>query len=309
MISFGFIILTGATLLILTELALLVLSTKIEVFLESYKTSRLKTITRHLYNVHFQVLAILTFGYNILFNRGSTFKGTYGGVIDYMLIFPIKSTGHGIKVTEWEVVDNGLKFDRQYALFVWDSERNIYKVITMRTHEKLALLNAKLNKDLNSFEFEYPNLDGSKGSFELPTTLSSEFIEQYCSAGNETVRLQLWLAEMEGYVIDKIIHLDFYKAMGLPDGTKLVYSPSGKECTAYAPKSLNRTTYFQDYYPFLMCSQESFNDVKLKGGESTEYLQMESYRPTIIIKDVEKPYIEDLYYKFDIISSLSRKRF
>ncbi|ODV88269.1 hypothetical protein CANARDRAFT_5563 [[Candida] arabinofermentans NRRL YB-2248] len=284
----------------------------IESYLETHKKSKLKSWTRLLYNIHLQVSSILIKGYQYLVNRASPCQGTYGGKVDHMIVYPIKSASKGIVVTEWEVDEYGLKYDRQYMFSVFDEKLNCYKPLTLKDSQKLALLDAKYNATEKTFTFTYP-IAGSEtnenGILELPCAMTPEFVAKYSSYGEKQVDIKLWAVKMQGYIFDKILTEEFLESIALPKNAVLLFSPNGKLCRVGSPKSVDRSTLFQDYYPILLCSQESYDQVKGAVGEAGDYLRLETFRPNLIIKDVERPFVEDLYYKFDILSHTDNSRF
>ncbi|GMF07420.1 unnamed protein product [Ambrosiozyma monospora] len=64
---------------------------------------------------------------------------------------------------------------------------------------------------------------------------------------------------------------------------------------------------FQDYYPLLMASQESYNAVLDDVGTDGNYVMVESFRPNLILKNVARPFDEEFYLKFDIVSTDTEK--
>ncbi|KAG7900323.1 hypothetical protein KL935_003066 [Ogataea polymorpha] len=278
-------------------------SPQLEQYLESYQRTRLRTSLRYLYNTCQRVNGALLWYSRCLL--GMDIRGRYGGTVDYLLIYPIKAVSSGLKVDEWEVDHYGLKHDRQYVICNYDTKKECYMPILLKDIPKLSSVRVSL--DNGKFKFEYDSTaTNSKAVFYLPMDVTDDYVEQHSSFGTKLKPISLWLATLQGYVLDRALTSEFITSMGLPSDAVLVYSPNGKACKVGAPKNVNRNTLFHDYYPMLMTSQESYQEVKRNAGETGKYLQMAAFRPNLIIRDVDKPFAEDFYHKFDIVGNNSR---
>ncbi|KAG7857561.1 hypothetical protein KL939_003449 [Ogataea angusta] len=275
-------------------------SLQLEQYVESYQKTWLRTSVRYLYNVCQRVTGALLWYCKVLL--GMKLRGRYGGTVDYLLIYPIKAVSSGLKVDEWEVDHFGLKHDRQYVICKYDTKKACYIPILLKEVPKLSSVHVSLNN--GSFKFEYDSTTtGNKAVFYLPMNVTDDYVEHHSSFGTELKLISLWLATLEGFVLDKALNPDFIASMGLPKEAVLVYSPNGKACKVGAPKDVDRNTLFHDYYPMLMTSQESYEEVRRNAGENGKYVRMEAFRPNLIIKDVDKPFAEDFYHKFDIVGN------
>ncbi|KAG7816901.1 hypothetical protein KL928_004365 [Ogataea angusta] len=275
-------------------------SLQLEQYVESYQKTWLRTSVRFLYNVCQRVTGALLWYCKVLL--GMKFRGRYGGTVDYLLIYPIKAVSSGLKVDEWEVNHFGLKHDRQYVICKYDTKKACYIPILLKEVPKLSSVHVSL--DNGSFKFEYDSTTtGSRAVFYLPMNVTDDYVEHHSSFGTQLKLISLWLATLEGFVLDKVLNPDFIASMGLPKEAVLVYSPNGKACKVGAPKDVDRNTLFHDYYPMLMTSQESYEEVRRNAGENGKYVRMEAFRPNLIIKDVDKPFAEDFYHKFDIVGN------
>ncbi|KAG7696158.1 hypothetical protein KL930_003185 [Ogataea haglerorum] len=281
-------------------------SPQLEQYVESYQKTWMRTSVRHLYNICQRVTgALLWYGRALL---GMKVRGRYGGTVDYLLVYPIKAVSTGLKVEEWELDHYGLKHDRQYVICKYDTIKECYMPILLKEVPKLSSVHVSLGD--GSFKFEYHSTaTDEKAVFYLPMNVTDDYVEQHSSFGTELKPISLWLATLQGYILDKALDPEFIASMGLPKEAVLVYSPNGKACKVGAPKNVDRKTLFHDYYPMLMTSQESYEEVKRNAGEKGKYVRMEAFRPNLVIRDVDKPFAEDFYHKFDIVGKDSRIRF
>ncbi|KAH3671024.1 hypothetical protein OGAPHI_000735 [Ogataea philodendri] len=300
--------LASSLVLILVALAVSVNSytVPIQTYIESYRKTRARTLIRSLYNLYQIPVSGLVRLKNTLLHKD--LHGVYGGKVDYLIIYPVKAVSKGIKVTEWTADNYGLKHDRQYVLCSYDKENNSYKPQLLRFAPKLTTVDASIDGD--RFKFVYDNIvTNEQSTFYLPMNVSDDYVRENSSLGSEMKKVQLWKSGLQGYVLDKVLSEDFIKSMNLLPDTVLIYSPAGKACKVGAPSNVDRKTLFHDYYPMLMCSQESFQYVKQSAGEKVDYVKMESFRPNLVICDIERPFEEDFYHKFDLVSKTGRMSF
>ncbi len=232
----------------------------------------------------------------------SKFKGSFGGRVDYMIVYPMKEASAGVKVTKWTMKQYGLRGDRQYLLGYYNKEEDYYEIILLNKSPKLALL--KVEYDENHDQFIYSWTADKKETFSLPPEVDEHFINQWSSNGLKEVTIKSYASYIRGISLDKFaLPQSLKKKMNLPENTKLLCSIKGKPCTVGVPKQRKISTVFQAYYPLLICSNESMDALKEKSLDSSYDLRMIAFRPNLIIKDVPYPFSEDYYEDFDLVSN------
>ncbi|GME74358.1 hypothetical protein B5S28_g93 [[Candida] boidinii] len=246
------------------------------------------------------------------------FYGENGGVIESIIIYPIKSVSTGYKTDKWTIDSHGVKYDRIYSIAKFDPELKKYIPLTLKDRNTFSTVRVTFDEKTTEFIFTYPISETEKGTFKLPGEVTDEFVKKYSSDMGDTNEIKLWLCNFETIVLDKFLPQDFKDAFDLnKDSISLIYSRKGKVITKLLPGNdpvKNRTTFFQDYFPILLCSRNSYNDVvsKLESSKSENYVEIESFRPNIVVESsqsqktgVQKiaPFDEDTWSDFDVISS------
>ncbi|VEU23123.1 DEKNAAC104223 [Brettanomyces naardenensis] len=286
---------------LLLSFLLTAFSDRIQKVLDSRFTYTGKEWLRYAFNLNETIKSYVITTYHRAI--GSELWGSYGGIVEYMIIYPIKSVGSGVKVTEWELSSYGFKGDRQYMIAYFDKDKGYYTKLSLKDHQKLALVKVRFDEKSRYFNFTC-----SESSFSLPIEMTEELVQHYSSCPSTEQKISFYTSTMRGYVLDKILPRSFIDSMELPEEAVLICTTDGKPCTVGVPKKEKRSTIFQDYYPILMCSEASYESVKEEVGEDVGPLQMYSFRPNLVIEDT-KPFAEDSYFEFDIVGDASRHRF
>ncbi len=190
-------------------------------------------------------------------------------------IYPVKSLG-GISLSEAEVTDRGLKYDRRWMIV--DSDE---KSLTQKTHPKMALLKTKIshNKLILSHKTEdvSPLVIPIKSKFSETTVVN--VLDDLVTAFLVGKYADEWLSD----VLDYKCRLVF-----MPDDTERFVDRS------YAIQ--NEIVSFANTYPFLIIGQRSLDDLN---SRLKEKLPMNRFRPNFVFNGGE-PYEEDNWKKFKI---------
>ncbi|MEN9756617.1 MAG: hypothetical protein RL755_804 [Pseudomonadota bacterium] len=190
-----------------------------------------------------------------------------------IFIYPVKSLG-GFRVEKWEVVNTGLKYDRQWMLIDKQghflSQRKLPEMAlihTQITHEHL-IISAPLQED-------------------LMLSLTPEL--------GEVMQSTIWGDTCSAHIISTIADAWFSRFLKTP--CHLVYLPTqtkrGVDLT-YA-QDHDRVS-FSDGFPFLIASENSLNS--LNQGLQTP-IEMVRFRPNLVIRGCEA-YAEDTWREITI---------
>ena len=190
-------------------------------------------------------------------------------------IYPVKSLG-GISLSEAEVTDRGLKFDRR-----WMIVDNDEKFITQRTNPQLALLKTKISH--NKLILSHKTKDISP----LVVPINSKI--------TETTIVNIWDDLVTALLVGK--YADEWLSGVLGSKCKMVFMPEETERfvnNTYA--SQNEIVSFADAFPFLIIGQPSLDDLN---SRLKEKLPMNRFRPNLVFSE-GKPFEEDNWKKFKI---------
>ncbi len=186
--------------------------------------------------------------------------------ISELWVYPIKSA-RGLAVSEWDVVDHGFKWDRQW-MFV--DEQNEF--VTQRDRPWLATLVTSLNSERLRVEGFGASAEFSLSSLNTPVE-EFEVWEQKILAQSEP----LWEP----------------MAKVFPERLRLVRACCDSRKTK--PQYPLFPLTFVDSMPFLVTSEESLKDLNARAGTA---FPMNRFRANIVIRG-GKPYQEDHWKKFE----------
>lgn len=194
-------------------------------------------------------------------------------ILSDIYIYPVKSLA-GIRVSNWEVVATGLKYDRQWMLIdengLFLSQRRLPKMALIQTQltESELVLSAETKADLH-LPLE------SKGGAIIPSTVW----EDCCNALHVSSEADAWFSDV----------------LEIP--CKLVYLPNDTKRGVdlnYA-NDADRVS-FSDGFPFLILSENSLNSLNSHLEISVE---MARFRPNLVISGCEA-YAEDFWREIQI---------
>lgn len=188
--------------------------------------------------------------------------------ISNLYIYPIKSLG-GIELTEANVTDRGLAFDRRWVLA--DAENQF---ITQRQHSQLAFFSVELLT--NSLKITNRQ---NKAVCDVPLLPETSDFQQ----------ITIWEDEVEGQRVSDTVDAWFTEQLGIT--CSLFYQPDTAVRPIDADYAITGTehTSFSDGYPILLVSQESLDDLNSK---ATQRMEMQRFRPNIVISGAT-PFQED----------------
>ncbi|MCJ8208294.1 MOSC domain-containing protein [Mucilaginibacter sp. RS28] len=192
--------------------------------------------------------------------------------VSQLFIYPIKSLG-GIELTEAEVTDRGLKYDRRWLLV---DENN--RFLSQREHAQMALFKLQLTED--GLQVTYKNEMLLVPFHPQTTDIETVTIwDDSCRATRVSDEADEWFTK----------HLTIR--------CRLFYMPDDSHRRVderYA--RYDEITSFSDAYPFLLIGQASLDDLNKRLGDE---LPMDRFRPNIVFTGGE-PYQEDELKAFEI---------
>lgn len=189
--------------------------------------------------------------------------------ISQLFIYPVKSLG-GIEVTEAQLTDRGLQYDRRWMLV-----DNNNQFLTQREHPVMCLLQTAIEGD--KLIVYYKNNPEDKVHVllqPLPT--------------KKTVQVQVWDDECAAWFVSD--EADEWCSNKLSMPCRLVYMPENEKRKVDARYATGEDiTSFSDGYPLLMIGQASLDDLN---SRLLEPLPMDRFRPNIVFTGGQ-PYDED----------------
>ena len=189
--------------------------------------------------------------------------------ISQLFIYPVKSLG-GIEVTEAQLTDRGLQYDRRWMLV-----DNNNQFLTQREHPVMCLLQTAIEGD--KLIVYYKNNPEDKVHVLLqpfPT--------------KKTVQVQVWDDECAAWFVSD--EADEWCSNKLSMPCRLVYMPENEKRKVDARYATGEDiTSFSDGYPLLMIGQASLDDLN---SRLLEPLPMDRFRPNIVFTGGQ-PYDED----------------
>lgn len=189
--------------------------------------------------------------------------------ISQLFIYPVKSLG-GIEVTEAQLTDRGLQYDRRWMLV-----DNNNQFLTQREHPVMCLLQTAIEED--KLIVYYKNNPEDKVHVllqPLPT--------------KKTVQIQVWVDECAAWFVSD--EADEWCSNKLSMPCRLVYMPENEKRKVDARYATGEDiTSFSDGYPLLMIGQASLDDLN---SRLLEPLPMDRFRPNIVFTGGQ-PYDED----------------
>lgn len=190
-------------------------------------------------------------------------------------IYPVKSLG-GIRISEAQVTDRGLKYDRRWMLV--DSSG---KFLTQRTAPQLALI--KLSMDNHLIRFEH----------KLKKDLNfSSPIEIY---NDEQTEVVVWDDVVAGNFVNT--EIDQWLSDALEIKCRLIHmADNSKRFVNKKYARNNELVSFADGYPFLLIGESSLEDLN---SRLKDKIPMNRFRPNFVISG-GAPFDEDKMAGFEI---------
>lgn len=194
-------------------------------------------------------------------------------ILSDIFIYPVKSLA-GIHVSKWDVVETGLKYDRQWMLIDENGQ-----FLSQRRLPKMALIQMRLTD--SALILSAPNVE----NFVLPLESQSNVIikstvwHDCCDAQHVSNEADSWFSQ----VLDTFCQL-VYLPIKTKRGVDLKYATE------------NDSVAFSDGFPFLIVSENSLNALNAELEKSVE---MARFRPNLVISGCEA-YAEDFWREIKI---------
>ena len=190
-----------------------------------------------------------------------------------IFIYPVKSLA-GIRVSEWEIVETGLKYDRQWMLIDEDGQ-----FLSQRRLPKMAVIQTRLTD--SELILSAPNF----ADFHLPLE----------SKGGAIIQSTVWKDCCDAQHVSTEADAWFSSILEMP--CRLVYLPIETK-RGVDLKFANETdrVAFSDGFPFLIVSENSLNALNAQLEKSVE---MGRFRPNLVISGCEA-YAEDFWREIQI---------
>jgi hypothetical protein len=229
-----------------------------------------------------------------------------------ILIHPIKSC-KGTSVPEARYTLEGLDNDRRWCIIRADNNA----VVTARDVAKMILINPRIIPDSSCseggrLEVSFPTESGCE-AFSVPLNPSEEALQDW-----QNLDISLWgKNDIEGYVCQTNIGRSPSEILSQYMGLSVHLAMKGSRPRICSPTerfpNLDAPSYFQDGYPLMLMSEESVAAVQerirgmvgIQGIEekwSSDTLQIERFRPNIVIKGAGAPFFEDILTEFTVDS-------
>lgn len=189
-------------------------------------------------------------------------------ILSDIYIYPVKSLA-GIRVEHWDVVETGLKYDRQWMLIdeqgQFLSQRRLPKMALIQTH----LTDSELILSVQNFADLHLPLESKSDS-----VIQSIVWEDSCSAQHVSNEADLWFSEI------------------LQTPCKLVFlSTDTKRGVDLKYANSTDRVAFSDGFPFLIISENSLNSLN---SQLETPVDMVRFRPNLVISGCEA-YAEDYW--------------
>ena len=194
-------------------------------------------------------------------------------ILSDIFIYPVKSLA-GIRVESWDVVQTGLKYDRQWMLIDENgqflSQRRLPKMALIQTR----LTNSELILSAKNFADLYLPLEPEGGEI-----IKSTVWEDCCDGLHVSNEADAWLSEV------------------LQTTCKLVYLPTQtKRGVDLKYATQTDQVAFADGFPFLIISENSLNALN---SQLETPVEMARFRPNLVVSGCEA-YAEDTWREIKI---------
>jgi len=194
-------------------------------------------------------------------------------ILSDIFIYPVKSLA-GIRVESWDVVQTGLKYDRQWMLIDENgqflSQRRLPKMALIQTR----LTNSELILSTKNFADLYLPLELEGGEI-----IKSTVWEDCCDGLHVSNEADAWLSEV------------------LQTTCKLVYLPTQtKRGVDLKYATQTDQVAFADGFPFLIISENSLNALN---SQLETPVEMARFRPNLVVSGCEA-YAEDTWREIKI---------
>lgn len=212
------------------------------------------------------------------------FKPVLPMIVSALYIYPVKSC-RGNLVQEAEVTPFGFRHDREFLVV---DEEGIF--LTQRTTPALALVEVELAGD--GLRLRAPNLSPLRLPWQTGEPARSAVVRIWrdtvsaWDAGNEAAA---WFSEYLGRTCRVV-------KRGLEDGFRRRI-PQAKIPEIHREALSNPLVSFADAFPYLIASEFSLHDLNSRLDRP---IPMDRFRPNIVIRGCDRPYVEDRWQVIQI---------
>ena len=190
-----------------------------------------------------------------------------------IFIYPVKSLA-GIRVENWEVVETGLKYDRQWMLIDENGQ-----FLSQRRLPKMALIQTQLTD--SELILSAPNF----ADFHLPLE----------SKGGAIIQSTVWKDCCDATHVSNAADAWFSAVLEMP--CQLVYLPIETKRGVDLNYAIeNDRVAFSDGFPFLIVSENSLSALN---AELEKSIEMARFRPNLVISGCDA-YAEDFWREIKI---------
>ncbi|EIN14228.1 hypothetical protein PUNSTDRAFT_58474 [Punctularia strigosozonata HHB-11173 SS5] len=242
--------------------------------------------------------------------------------VSKLLVHPIKSC-KGTAVEEWPLKKEGLLYDRLWCV----SNASTGKVLTARDIPKMVLIHPRIDRGKGTLEVRFPD-DSGCDAFSTPLDPTPQVLSRWETLSN---LFHFSVHGLDGYICQSseagappdAPSASLSKFLGLSVHL-VIKGPNPRYCQpTHAFPTLPAKLVFQDGYPLLVTSEESLKAVssttnifaaaqnvesEIKGltekWKDSE-LEIERFRPNIVLKGAGVPFAEDLWEEITIASNVS----
>ena len=244
------------------------------------------------------LILFATFAIFCWFGRSEKRRNTSKGVIDELLVYPIKGCG-GFSCESAKLTARGLEYDRSWMVVKGESGR----FISQRTHPRMCLINAEIRGD-NLIVSWNKSVDESG---KTTPDVSDELVVPLSYTGTKR-EVTVWGSQCQAFDCGDVAAAWFDKALDAQgDSLRLVRMLPLGEFSRQTESG--GTVSFADQYSLLLATRESLqslNKLLTDAGESA--VSMRNFRPNIILRgSVEEggmqrltPFAEDMWARIKI---------
>ncbi|EGO05379.1 hypothetical protein SERLA73DRAFT_101193 [Serpula lacrymans var. lacrymans S7.3] len=233
--------------------------------------------------------------------------------VSKLLVHPIKSC-RGTSVQQANYTPQGIENDRKWCII----KAETHFVLTARACSKMVLIHPEIVEDSSSpdcgfLKVSFPE-DSESESFSVPLKPSEETLQSWKTVSN----VELWgRNDIDGYICESLSGRSPSDILSAYVGYPVLLVMKGPRPRLCAPTlrypKLGAPTAYQDGFPLLVVSEESImalqtrvrDMVGVQGVDekwSQEKIDVERFRPNIVLKGAGIPFAEDSIAEFTIDS-------
>lgn len=207
--------------------------------------------------------------------------------IDELWLYPIKGC-KGFQVASAKMTERGLEHDR--AFMVVKSSNGMF--VSQRGLPKMALLKTRLSENTNCLEV------WASHKSDIGTLCVS--LEETSFHANGVRKVTVWGQECNAMDCGNEAGKWFTNSLESSEDLRLVYMAKASDFNrAAGDKEEDGIVSFADKYPILLASLESLTGLNARLEKGVE---MERFRPNVVVKGVKSAFTEDLWDSVEFLS-------